>query len=145
MFHSCFFFQLTRRRGGFDVTHLRSSNLSNYAGVLHAVDNLPFVTNILQAFSCPGRTDPLHVDVVAYHGHVWVKIVARKAQALHLIWAGISFIASICETVFLAATFIIILICLSETAVGKFLEHNNVTVFIVAPDVFSVSSSEIKM
>lgn len=35
-----------------------------------------------------GRTDNLVVDVVANQGHTWVKVIARKAQALHLIWAG---------------------------------------------------------
>jgi hypothetical protein len=28
------------------------------------------------------------VDVVAAHGKMWVKVIARKAQALHRIWAG---------------------------------------------------------
>ena len=28
------------------------------------------------------------MDVVAGHGLLWVKVIARKAQALHLIWAG---------------------------------------------------------
>ncbi|XP_045168917.2 UPF0415 protein C7orf25 homolog [Mercenaria mercenaria] len=79
---------LARRRGGYDVTHLRSSNLSHYAGVLHSADNLPNVTHILQAFSCPGRTEALHMDVVAGRGHIWLKVIARKAQALHLIWGG---------------------------------------------------------
>ncbi|XP_060575092.1 UPF0415 protein C7orf25 homolog [Ruditapes philippinarum] len=79
---------LARRRGGFDITNLRSSNLSHYAGVLHSADNLQDVTHILQAFSCPGRTEALHMDVVAGQGHIWVKVVARKAQALHLIWRG---------------------------------------------------------
>lgn len=81
-------FKLTRRRGGYDITHLKSSNLSHYVGILHAGERLPDVTHILQAFTCPDRTEPLHVDVVAGQGQIWVKVVARKAQALHLIWAG---------------------------------------------------------
>ena len=80
--------QLSRRRFGFDESHLRSSNLSHYLGVIHAAENLPDVTQILQAFRCPNRTESLHVDVVAGQGHLWVKVIARKGQALHLIWAG---------------------------------------------------------
>lgn len=82
------FFQLSRKRSGFDESHLRSSNLSHYLGVIHAAENLPHVTQILQAFRCPGRTENLHVDVVGEHGRLWVKVIARKGQALHLIWAG---------------------------------------------------------
>lgn len=79
---------LSRRQFGFDESHLRSSNLSHYLGVIHAAENLPDVTQILQAFRCPNRTESLHVDVVAGQGHLWVKVIARKGQALHLIWAG---------------------------------------------------------
>lgn len=79
---------LRRRKGGFNINHLRSSNMGHYAGILHAATELPNVTHILQPFSCPGREEPLHVDVVAGQGHFWVKVIARKAQALHLNWAG---------------------------------------------------------
>ncbi|WAQ93916.1 CG025-like protein [Mya arenaria] len=80
--------QLGKRRGGFEITHLRSSNINHYVGVIHTARVLPQVTHILHAFTCPGRTEPLHVDVVACEGNVWVKVVARKAQALHLIFNG---------------------------------------------------------
>ncbi|KAH3715683.1 hypothetical protein DPMN_058395, partial [Dreissena polymorpha] len=79
---------LSRRRGGYDVTHLRSSNINHYAGVLHAAKSLPQVTHLLQAFRCPERSEALHVDVVGAQGHLWIKVIARKAQALHLVWAG---------------------------------------------------------
>lgn len=79
---------LSRRRQGFETSHLRSSNLSHYLGLIQTAEQLPGVTHILQAFQCPRRPDPLHVDVVAGQGHIWVKVVARKAQALHLVWAG---------------------------------------------------------
>lgn len=79
---------LSRRQSEFDESHLRSSNLSHYLGVIHAAENLPDVSQILQAFRCPGRTESLHVDVVAGQGHLWIKVIARKGQALHLIWAG---------------------------------------------------------
>ena len=79
---------VVRRRGGFDSSHLRSSNLSHYLGIVHATGRLPEVTHVLQAFRCPARTDALHADIVAGQGQLWVKVVARKAQALHLVWAG---------------------------------------------------------
>ncbi|XP_061185667.1 UPF0415 protein C7orf25 homolog [Saccostrea echinata] len=68
--------------------HLKSSNLSHFAGCLHAAYNAPGVVQILCPFSMTGRTENLVVDVVANQGHTWVKVIARKAQALHLIWAG---------------------------------------------------------
>ncbi|KAL4222478.1 hypothetical protein ACF0H5_018517 [Mactra antiquata] len=79
---------LANRRGGFDITHLRSSNLGHYAGIVHAIEHLPRVTHVLQAFSCPNRRDALHVDVVAYNGHAWIKVIARKGQAVHLTCIG---------------------------------------------------------
>ncbi|XP_050418925.1 UPF0415 protein C7orf25 homolog [Patella vulgata] len=69
-------------------SHLKSSNLSHYAGVVHAAEFLPGVIQVLQSFSSPGKQDSLTVDVVAGEGHMWVKVIARKAQALHLVWAG---------------------------------------------------------
>ncbi|XP_062578859.1 UPF0415 protein C7orf25 homolog [Saccostrea cucullata] len=68
--------------------HLKSSNLSHFAGCLHTAYNAPGVVQILCPFSMDGRTENLVVDVVANQGHTWVKVIARKAQALHLIWAG---------------------------------------------------------
>ncbi|XP_056007687.1 UPF0415 protein C7orf25 homolog isoform X4 [Ostrea edulis] len=68
--------------------HLKSSNLSHYTGCLHAAYNAPQVTQILSPFSLEGRTENLVVDVVANQGYTWIKVIARKAQALHLVWAG---------------------------------------------------------
>lgn len=68
--------------------HLHSSNLSHFAAILHAVHNLPKVKHILRPFSSTDRSESMVVDVVAQDGLVWVKAIARKAQALHLIWAG---------------------------------------------------------
>ena len=31
----------------------------------------------------------LYVDIVCDNGYTWVKVIARNAQSLHLIWAGI--------------------------------------------------------
>jgi len=81
--------QLERRRGGYDASSLKSSNLSHYVGILHTVQQVPDVIQILQAFHLPTRTEPLHVDVVGGQGHVWVKVIARKCQALHQVWTGI--------------------------------------------------------
>lgn len=67
---------------------LKSSNLSHFAAILHAINNLPNVQKILCPFSYKERVDNLVVDVVAQDCQVWVKVIARKAQALHLIWAG---------------------------------------------------------
>lgn len=68
--------------------HFKSSNLGHFAGCVHAAYNAPGVVQILSPFSMEGRTENLVVDVVANQGHTWVKVIARKAQALHLIWAG---------------------------------------------------------
>ncbi|BFZ01152.1 hypothetical protein BsWGS_04191 [Bradybaena similaris] len=68
--------------------HLKSSNLSHFSSLMHAAERLPGVVQVLQPFVVAGRADCLVVDVVAAQGHAWVKVVARKAQALHLIWAG---------------------------------------------------------
>lgn len=69
--------------------HLRSSNLNHYAGILYMSECLPQVTSILQPFSVQSRiTGSLVVDIVCNHGLTWVKVIARKAQALHLVWAG---------------------------------------------------------
>ncbi|KAK3581992.1 hypothetical protein CHS0354_030940 [Potamilus streckersoni] len=72
----------------FDECRLKSSNLSHYAALVHAIENAFDVTQVVQPFSCTSRTESLHVDVVALKGLAWIKVVARKAQALHLIWAG---------------------------------------------------------
>lgn len=69
--------------------HLRSSNLNHYAGILFMSECLPDVISILHPFSVQSRaTGSLVVDVVCGHGLAWVKVIARKAQALHLVWAG---------------------------------------------------------
>ncbi|XP_052090868.1 UPF0415 protein C7orf25 homolog [Mytilus californianus] len=67
---------------------LKSSNLSHFSAIIHAATNLPKVRKILRPFRCKDRRDSLVVDIVAQDGRIWVKVIARKAQALHLIWAG---------------------------------------------------------
>jgi len=69
-------------------THLRSSNLQHLCGISQTVRTLPHVTEVLAAVysRCAGHT--VVVDAVCNHGYTWVKVIARKAQALHLVWAG---------------------------------------------------------
>ncbi|XP_052826354.1 UPF0415 protein C7orf25 homolog isoform X2 [Octopus bimaculoides] len=69
-------------------SHLRSSNLYHYAAILYtATQCASNLVGILQPFSSRGSRS-LMVDVVCGHGLIWLKVIARKAQALHLIWAG---------------------------------------------------------
>ena len=68
--------------------HLHSTNLGSLEGIVAAMETLPHVTSVLQAFHWPSEPHPVVVDIVCNHGYTWVKVVARKAQALHLIWAG---------------------------------------------------------
>jgi hypothetical protein len=79
---------LKHKSGKNKENSLSSSNLVNLQGVVDAVETFPDVCQVLQPFQCPGYEHPLVVDVVCNHGYTWVKVIARKAQALHLIWAG---------------------------------------------------------
>ncbi|KAK0049436.1 UPF0415 protein [Biomphalaria pfeifferi] len=80
--------KLRSRLGQVNASHLKSSNLSHFASLVHALERLPGVVRVLQPFQSPSRPDSLVVDIVAGDGHLWVKVVARKGQALHLVWAG---------------------------------------------------------
>ncbi|XP_033761926.1 uncharacterized protein LOC117343602 [Pecten maximus] len=80
---------LSKKAGGLvHESQLKSSNLCHFAGILHAMQVIPGVDSLMKAIHSPSRTNNLHVDIVAGQGQVWVKVIARKAQALHLIWAG---------------------------------------------------------
>ncbi|XP_059155669.1 UPF0415 protein C7orf25 homolog [Physella acuta] len=79
---------LKRKRDVIQGNHLNSSNLGHYASLIHAAESLPGVVQILQPFTLPTRPDNLVVDVVCGQGHIWVKVIARKSQALHLVWSG---------------------------------------------------------
>ena len=39
-------------------------------------------------FYIKGDSNPVGVDVVCNHGFTWVKVIARKPQALHIVWTG---------------------------------------------------------
>ena len=56
--------------------------------MVDVIERLPNVTMALQPFPLPDNERPLCVDVVCNDGFTWVKVIARKAQALHLVWAG---------------------------------------------------------
>ena len=83
-----FCLQLSQKDEATQAAHLQSSNLSHFAAVVHAATCLPGVTRVLRSFTAPDRQHNLLVDVVADQGRSWVKVVARKGQALHLVWAG---------------------------------------------------------
>ncbi|XP_070183199.1 uncharacterized protein, partial [Littorina saxatilis] len=79
---------LSRKDEATQAAHLQSSNLSHFAAIVHAVTHLPHVTDVMRPFTSPDRRESLVVDVVADQGRSWVKVIARKGQALHLVWAG---------------------------------------------------------
>lgn len=81
-------FQLKQKSTQQGETHLRSSNLSHLEGILTAVETLPGLVEVLKPFPCPTSAHPLVVDLICNQGYTWVKVVARKAQALHFVWAG---------------------------------------------------------
>lgn len=67
---------------------LKSSNLNHYAGLVHAAVNCSKLSGILYVVPSSSEDSRLVVDIVSESGHCWMKVVARKAQALHLMWAG---------------------------------------------------------
>jgi hypothetical protein len=81
-------FQLRHADVDTQAASLQSSNLGHFAAILHAAAHLPGVTGIFQPFAIPDCKHGLVVDVVAEEGAAWVKVVARKGQALHQVWAG---------------------------------------------------------
>ena len=83
-----FCLQLSQKDEATQAAHLQSSNLSHFAAIVHAATHLPGVIRVMRPFTSPDRQHNLLVDVVADQGRSWVKVVARKGQALHLVWAG---------------------------------------------------------
>ena len=69
-------------------SQLNSSNLSQLSSVLHCLNAVPGVSGVLRRWPYEDRQEGVMVDVVAGGGHHWVKVIARKAEALHCIWAG---------------------------------------------------------
>ncbi|XP_063965601.1 UPF0415 protein C7orf25 homolog isoform X2 [Lytechinus pictus] len=70
---------------------LKSTNLSHLDALLHTVETFDHVTAVLRPVHYEtedGYVSSLLVDVVGHKGKSWVKITARKAEALHRIWEG---------------------------------------------------------
>ena len=69
-----------------------------YAAIVRRMESLPGVTHVLKRYQPPAQPasddtltttcEPIVVDIICNHGYTWVKVVARKAEALHRIWAG---------------------------------------------------------
>ncbi|ELU06361.1 hypothetical protein CAPTEDRAFT_204981 [Capitella teleta] len=71
-----------------EESHLASSNLTHIQGIVEAAETLPNVVLILHTFCSRDQPHPIVVDVVCNHGYTWVKVIARKPEALHLVYSG---------------------------------------------------------
>lgn len=90
-----------------DVSQVQSSNMRHLLGILHVATSYPDVTHVLKTIQSRAQTSQIEttpnaiekdktsfgrvavtVDVICNKGNSWVKVIARNAQALHLIWAG---------------------------------------------------------
>ena len=70
---------------------LRSTNLSHLDALLYTAESFGHVTALLHPVhyeTDDGYSSSLIVDVVGHEGRSWVKVTARKAEALHRIWEG---------------------------------------------------------
>lgn len=70
---------------------LKSTNLSHLDALLHTAETFDHVTAVLRPVHYEteeGYDISLLVDVVGHKGRSWVKVTARKAEALHRIWEG---------------------------------------------------------
>ncbi|NWH40701.1 CG025 protein, partial [Chloropsis hardwickii] len=72
-------------------SHLQSTNLTHLQAIIQSAENLEDVVSVLHVFAYEDRfgdKQTLVVDVVANGGHMWVRAIGRKAEALHNIWLG---------------------------------------------------------
>ncbi|XP_070561454.1 UPF0415 protein C7orf25 homolog isoform X2 [Ptychodera flava] len=72
-------------------SRLKSSNLSHLEAIIDIAEKYPNVTHLLRPFhytSEGGQAATVVVDIVAGNGKLWVKVIARKASALHRVWLG---------------------------------------------------------
>ncbi|KAI0231889.1 hypothetical protein LSAT2_017770 [Lamellibrachia satsuma] len=86
--------QLEAQSGLAKECHLSSSNLGHLQGILDVIETFPGTEQVLKRFRacrCDNARPPLIVDVICNRGNKWVKVVARKAQAVHLVWAGMRY------------------------------------------------------
>uniref|UniRef100_H2ZJG9 DUF1308 domain-containing protein n=1 Tax=Ciona savignyi TaxID=51511 RepID=H2ZJG9_CIOSA len=80
----------------FKQSHLISTNLTSLKALIEAVEcigvahisALLFNVNYTVNVGSEEIQQSICVDVVANDGHVWVKVIARNAAALHLGWLG---------------------------------------------------------
>ena len=79
------FLQLKKKPAHLIESHLNSTNIGHLEGIVEAATTLPHVIEIMHKASRPYT---LVVDLICGQGRMWVKVIARNAQALHLIWAG---------------------------------------------------------
>lgn len=81
------FLESLSKRSGDIEAQLKSSNLRHLAGLIEAAEQLSGVTHVLQTYSNEDR-ESLTIDLICNEGYAWVKVIARQAQALHLVYAG---------------------------------------------------------
>ena len=65
-----------------------------YSAIVERLEELPDVTAVLKRFHSPGGAS-VEVDVICNEGYTWVKVVARKAEALHRVWAGLFYVSTV--------------------------------------------------
>ncbi|CAF0939013.1 unnamed protein product [Rotaria sp. Silwood1] len=72
-----------------NVNHLKSSNLTHLRAVLEQIEEIgpENVNGVLVPFK-DSRSQLLICELVYNEGRTWMKVIARNAQALHLIWKG---------------------------------------------------------
>ncbi|CAF3851345.1 unnamed protein product [Rotaria sp. Silwood2] len=72
-----------------NVNHLKSSNLTHLRAVLEQIEDIgpENVNGVLVPFK-DNRSQLLICELVYNEGRKWMKVIARNAQALHLIWKG---------------------------------------------------------
>ncbi|CAF1165145.1 unnamed protein product [Rotaria sordida] len=72
-----------------NVNHLKSSNLTHLRAVLEQIEEIGSenVNGVLVPFK-DNRSQLLICELVYNEGRAWMKVIARNAQALHLIWKG---------------------------------------------------------
>lgn len=78
--------------------HMMSTNLLHLEALLHICEHALGVVGVEQRVAYVNTSGPanLTVDVVAHQGSCWVKVFARKRQALHRKWLGRVWISACC-------------------------------------------------
>ncbi|UJR30833.1 hypothetical protein I4U23_018350 [Adineta vaga] len=81
--------RLRNGTGDVNANHLKSSNLTHLRAVLEQIEEIGLdnINGVLVPYK-DDRHQLLICDIVYNEGRTWMKIIARNAQALHLIWKG---------------------------------------------------------